>query len=88
MRTLLIAIVLVTSRLAAEEPKKPAPPDREAYSEAQKIFDPRKKIDALRKFTEDYPKSTSANYANVGRPDCDRDLAGRAGAPRQACRNC
>jgi tetratricopeptide (TPR) repeat protein len=64
MRTLLIAIVLVISLLAAEEPKKPAPPDRKAYSEAQKISDPRKKIDALRKFVGEYPKSTSANSAN------------------------
>jgi hypothetical protein len=55
MRTLLIAIVLVISCLAAEEPKKPAPPAREAYSEAQKISDPRKKIDALRKFVGEYP---------------------------------
>jgi tetratricopeptide (TPR) repeat protein len=64
MRTLLIAIVLVTSRLAAEEPKKPAPPDRKAYMETLKVSDPRQKIEALRKFIADYPKSTFANSAN------------------------
>ena len=64
MRTLLIAIVLVTSRLAGEEPKKPGPPDRKAYSEALRVSDPGKKIEALRKFVGEYPKSASVNNGN------------------------
>src|ERR1700676_2835583 len=64
MRTRLIAIGLVISCLGAEEPKRPAPPDRKAYSEAWKVSDPRKKIDALRKFVAEYPKSTSVDRAN------------------------
>jgi len=64
VRTLLIAIVLVIPRLAGEEPKKPEPPDRKGYSEARKISDPGQKIDALRKFRADYPKSPLANIAN------------------------
>ena len=64
MRTLLIAIVLVIPRLAGEEPKKAEPPDRKGYSEARKISDPGQKIDALRKFRADYPKSPLANSAN------------------------
>jgi hypothetical protein len=64
MCTLLIAIVLASSHLAGEEPKKAEAPDRKAYSEASKITDPKKKIDALRKFVGEYPKSASVNQAN------------------------
>src|SRR6266851_9574375 len=64
MRNLFAILTLVSMTLAGEEPKKPEPPDRRAFAEAQKVSDPGKKIDALRKFIAEYPKSTSVNIAN------------------------
>jgi tetratricopeptide (TPR) repeat protein len=49
---------------AAGEPAREVPPERKALNEATKISDPDKKIEALRKVVEDFPKSSVAESAN------------------------
>src|SRR5215470_12715292 len=41
------------------------PADQKAYTEAARIKDPRKKIDALEKFLDQYPESSSASSAHL-----------------------
>jgi hypothetical protein len=50
----------------AAEAAREVPPERQALNEANKISDPDKKIEALKKVVEDFPKTAvveSANYA-------------------------
>jgi len=50
----------------AGEPAREVPPERKALNEATKISDPDKKIEALKKVVEDFPKSSvveSTNFA-------------------------
>src|SRR5262249_58511116 len=44
---------------------RPTPADQKAYTEAARIKDPRKKIDALEKFLDRYPESSSASSAHL-----------------------
>ena len=50
----------------AGEPARDVPPERKAFTEATRISDPDKKIEALKKVIEDFPKTSvveNANYA-------------------------
>jgi len=62
---------LLDRSLAGQQAQVPAagaarevPPERKALNEANKIADPDKKIEALRKVVEDFPKSPVAGSAN------------------------
>jgi len=44
---------------------RPTPADQKAYTEAARIKDPRKKIDALEKFLDQYQESPSASSAHL-----------------------
>jgi len=48
----------------ASEPARDVPPERKAFNEANKISDPDKKIEALKKVVEDFPKTSTADSAN------------------------
>lgn len=61
---LIPCVVLTLS--AADQPPKPKqdPPDRTAFRAAGRIQDPGRKIDALRQFIHNFPKSMYVNAAN------------------------
>jgi tetratricopeptide (TPR) repeat protein len=53
-----------TTQSAAQTSQQQLPPDRKAFSEANAIKEPDKKIEALEKFTTDFPNSTSVSAAH------------------------
>jgi thiol-disulfide isomerase/thioredoxin len=50
----------------AKPPVRETPPDQKAFSDANKITDPAKKIEALEKFKKDFPDSPIAQSADLG----------------------
>jgi tetratricopeptide (TPR) repeat protein len=51
------------TQTAAQTNQQQLPPDRKAYSDANSIKEPDKKIEALEKFATDFPNSTSVSAA-------------------------
>jgi thiol-disulfide isomerase/thioredoxin len=49
---------------AAKPPARETPPDQKAYTEASRITDPEKKIEALEKWKKDFPDSAMRSMAN------------------------
>ncbi len=45
----------------------PMPPDQKAYNDANRISDLQKKVEALEKFTADFPRSSSVYQAHQKR---------------------
>jgi thiol-disulfide isomerase/thioredoxin len=56
-----LSIALATGSAQTETPR---PPDQQAYSEAGKLTDPARKIEALEKFKADFPKSAMRSAAD------------------------
>ncbi|HMV47412.1 MAG TPA: hypothetical protein PLD20_12310 [Blastocatellia bacterium] len=62
----LLGMMLMASvTLVAAQTQPPSmPADRKAYTDATKITDPDKKVDALEKFIADFPKNSSVMFAH------------------------
>jgi tetratricopeptide (TPR) repeat protein len=58
------ALAQTTAQTTAQTNQQQVPPDRKAYSEANAIKEPAKKIEALEKFVTDFPNSTSVYMAH------------------------
>jgi tetratricopeptide (TPR) repeat protein len=54
---LLVCLIVGSLAAAAQTAEKAQTPEQKALSEARKIKDPGKKVDALEKYTKDYPNS-------------------------------
>ena len=58
-------LLLASAVIVSAQPQPQAlPPDRKAYSEANRIKEPDKKIEAMEKFMADFPKSSSVSSAH------------------------
>jgi tetratricopeptide (TPR) repeat protein len=61
------AITIAVAQTPPDSPRPAAPampPDRKAYTDATKLTDPDKKVEALEKFIADFPKSTTVSTAH------------------------
>jgi hypothetical protein len=59
-----LALFAIASLAAAQDKPATQSPDREAYKQAVRRMDARERVNSLRKFLRDYPKSSRADDAN------------------------
>ena len=59
-----LCVLIGVSSPGASQDNKIVPADKKAFSDARNISDPQAKIDALRRFVAQYPKSSRADTAN------------------------
>src|SRR5262245_27535961 len=64
LAVVLLGLVLGSASLIAGAQSPPMPPDRKAFTDASRIKEPDKKIEAFEKFIADYPKSTALYSAH------------------------